>query len=175
MHISLNFSRLTVAIPYRATATTKTWINKGCTDVWNGHIKWCRTQVTGESGRKNSLALIQCRYEIMWQGTTETKLFLSTNPDPEAHEVLLAYSLRWPIEPMFQQLKDGIAMDAYKNGGLCTGAITDHLPKFSGDCGSKSRMETPGYRHSRNAQACTVLDYSAVSDSWLLEPIWAKN
>ena len=39
------------------------------------------------------------------KGQTETKLFLSTNPDLEAHEVLLAYSLRWPIEPMFQQLK----------------------------------------------------------------------
>ena len=39
------------------------------------------------------------------KGQTETKLFLSTNPDLEAHEVLIAYSLRWPIEPMFQQLK----------------------------------------------------------------------
>ena len=39
------------------------------------------------------------------KGQTETKLFLSTNPDLKAHEVLLAYSLRWPIEPMFQQLK----------------------------------------------------------------------
>ncbi|KEQ17501.1 hypothetical protein GZ78_17220 [Endozoicomonas numazuensis] len=39
------------------------------------------------------------------KGQTETKLFLSINPDLEAHEVLLAYSLRWPIEPMFQQLK----------------------------------------------------------------------
>ena len=39
------------------------------------------------------------------KGQTETKLFLSTNPDLDAHEVLLAYSLRWPIEPMFQQLK----------------------------------------------------------------------
>ncbi len=39
------------------------------------------------------------------KGQTETKLFLSTNPEMEAHEVLLAYSLRWPIEPMFQQLK----------------------------------------------------------------------
>ena len=39
------------------------------------------------------------------KGQTETKLFLSTNPDLKAYEVLLAYSLRWPIEPMFQQLK----------------------------------------------------------------------
>ncbi|UYM17444.1 hypothetical protein [Endozoicomonas euniceicola] len=39
------------------------------------------------------------------KGQTETKLFLSTNPDLKADEVLLAYSLRWPIEPMFQQLK----------------------------------------------------------------------
>ncbi|MFK0569933.1 transposase [Endozoicomonas sp.] len=39
------------------------------------------------------------------KGKTETKLFLSTNPDLEAKEVLLAYSMRWPIEPMFQQLK----------------------------------------------------------------------
>lgn len=39
------------------------------------------------------------------KGQTETKIFLSTNPEMEALEVLLAYSLRWPIEPMFQQLK----------------------------------------------------------------------
>ncbi|MFK0573180.1 transposase, partial [Endozoicomonas sp.] len=39
------------------------------------------------------------------KGETEAKLFLSTNPDMNGHEVLLAYSKRWPIEPMFQQLK----------------------------------------------------------------------
>nr|MDT0253596.1 transposase [Endozoicomonas sp.] len=39
------------------------------------------------------------------KGETEAKLFLSTNPDMDGHEVLLAYSKRWPIEPMFQQLK----------------------------------------------------------------------
>ena len=39
------------------------------------------------------------------KGKTEHRLFLSTNPDLEGSEIWKIYSMRWPIEPMFQQMK----------------------------------------------------------------------
>lgn len=39
------------------------------------------------------------------RGLTETRLFLCTNPDRRGDEVLRTYAKRWPIEPMFQQIK----------------------------------------------------------------------
>lgn len=39
------------------------------------------------------------------KGKTECRLFLSTNPELKASEILEIYSMRWPIEPMFQQMK----------------------------------------------------------------------
>ena len=39
------------------------------------------------------------------KGLTESRIFISTNPELEGLEVLRAYSRRWPVEPMFNQLK----------------------------------------------------------------------
>ncbi|USE34743.1 hypothetical protein [Endozoicomonas sp. SCSIO W0465] len=39
------------------------------------------------------------------KGLTESRIFISTNPELEGLEVLRAYSRRWPVEPMFHQLK----------------------------------------------------------------------
>ncbi len=39
------------------------------------------------------------------KGLTESRIFISTNLELEGLEVLRAYSPRWPVEPMYQQLK----------------------------------------------------------------------
>jgi len=51
-----------------------------------------------------SIRVVWSRFEND-KGRTENRIFISTNTKHEAVEILRAYSKRWPIEPMFNQLK----------------------------------------------------------------------
>lgn len=51
-----------------------------------------------------SVRVVWSRFEND-KGLTENRIFISTSVEMDAEQVLRAYSGRWPIEPMFHQIK----------------------------------------------------------------------